>query len=84
MDVSAGTLVGVSALVAVRGLTLLAIWLGLRWRLRQERERQKFILAALQYLPKGSTMCHYFENGQWVSIKGPAVIPQKGEAHGQR
>jgi hypothetical protein len=41
-------------MITVQGLSVLALWLRLRWRLREEQTRFRYLVAVVDTLPPGS------------------------------
>jgi hypothetical protein len=45
-----------SAIIAAQGLSVLALWLRLRWRVRAEQVHRQYLVAIVRILPAGSTI----------------------------
>jgi hypothetical protein len=44
------------ATVAAQSLSVLALWLRLRWRVREEQAHRQYLVAVMRTLPPGSTI----------------------------
>lgn len=72
----------VVAVIGARGLlSLLALWLRLRWRSQQQQERHRYLVAITPLLPVGSQLDEGDWDGTWfkLTIDRPPVT--KGD-HG--
>jgi hypothetical protein len=43
----------VLAVIAAQGLSVLALWLRLRWRVREEQAHRQYLVAVVRILPPG-------------------------------
>jgi hypothetical protein len=43
-------------MVAAQSLSVLALWLRLRWRVREEQAHRQYLVAVVRTLPAGSTI----------------------------
>jgi hypothetical protein len=53
MNLMTTAFVGLAAMIALRGLPLVALWLRLQFTIRREREHGRLVLAVLRSSPSG-------------------------------
>lgn len=76
------SLTWVISVIAMRGLlSLLALWLRLRWQAQQQEERHHYLVAIARALPEGSQIDEAQPDGAWLRLA--SARPQASEAdHG--
>jgi hypothetical protein len=68
MDLTNMTDVGLVSVIIVQGCSLLALWLRLRWHVRQEVSHREYVVAVLQALPEDTKIDDERENGVRLTI----------------
>ncbi|MGH3811999.1 MAG: hypothetical protein ACRDUV_06020 [Pseudonocardiaceae bacterium] len=63
------SLVWVVAVIGAQGLlSLVALWLRLRWQARQQQERHHYLVAIARALPDGSRIDEGHRDGTWLRL----------------
>jgi len=63
-----------AAVIATHGLSLLGLWLRLRWRVRQEHARRRYLVAIAQALSAGGQIDERTAEGSWLRV---AIRPSR-------
>ena len=79
MSPISATVVWPATMIAAQGVGLLALWLRLRWRAKQEQAHRQYVVAMALALPKGSQIDEGYRDGTWLRL----TIARRGEGtHG--
>ncbi len=62
------TVVWMAAVVVAHSLSVLALWLRLRWRVQQEHARRRYLVAIARALPEGSQVDEGRSDGTWLRL----------------
>lgn len=62
-------------------LSLLALWLRLRWQAQQQRERHQYMVTIARTLPNGSYIDEGHPDGTWLKLTIDRPRPSEGD-HG--
>jgi hypothetical protein len=63
------SMVWLAAMICTQGLlSLLALWLRLRWQARQQQERHHYLVAIARALPEGGRIDEGHPGGTWLRL----------------
>ena len=62
------TVAWLATMIAAYGCGLLALWLRLRWRARQEQVHRQYVVAIARALPAGSQIEEGDTDGRWLRL----------------
>ena len=77
MDVAGMTDLGLGSAVIIQGFSLTALWLRLRWWVKQENAHREYLVALLRALPEGSEVDEQGTDGVKLTI---SKASRRGEA----
>lgn len=76
------SMVWVVTVLGAQGLlSLLALWLRLRWQAQQQLERHHYLVAIARTLPEGSYIDEGHPDGTWLKLTIDRPQPSEGD-HG--
>jgi hypothetical protein len=76
VDVIAVTDLGLASAAIIQACSLTALWLRLRWRVKQEHAHREYLVAVLQTLPEGGQVNEQGADGARLTI---TYAPRGGE-----
>ncbi|MGH3866769.1 MAG: hypothetical protein ACRDQ4_11640 [Pseudonocardiaceae bacterium] len=71
----------VSMICSQRLLSLLALWLRLRWQAHQQQERHHYLVAIARALPEGGQIDEGHPDGTWLKLT-IGRLPAREDDHG--
>jgi uncharacterized membrane protein len=59
---------GALATIAAQGLSVLALWLRLRWRVREKQARCRYVVVVVDNIPPGGKIQKRRTDGIWLLV----------------